>query len=137
MKEYRRIGPDHAKTILMVGTDDMAGTNLLRSIQKETPYHVARAFTGEQAIEFIGMSKVDLMVLGSYLPDTTELNLYDKAAKTNGQQHIPTILLNAHLSQKELLYRNIICLTAPLTWDHFLQTLDTLLLFPQCPVAAV
>lgn len=137
MKEYLRIGPDHGKTILIVGTDEMLCENLLRSIQVETPYRVAHVPTGEQAIEFIMRNNVDLLVLSAYLSDISGLNLYDKIVKTGGQQHIPTILLNTNLPQKELLYRNIICLTAPLTWDHFLQTLDTLLLFPRCPMEAV
>ncbi|SRR6266567_2150128 len=137
MKEYRRIGPNHVKTILVVGADDVLETNLLHSIQQETPYHVYRVFTGAQALQFIRMINIDLLVLSFYLPDMTGLKLYDEADNTNGQQHIPTILLNADLLWKELVHRNIICLTAPLDWDHLLQTLDTLFLFPRCPMEVV
>lgn len=137
MREYQRIAPDQNKTILVVGTDNAWETDLFSSLRQETPYHVYRVFSGTQALQFAKAKQIDLLVLSPYLPDTTAPALYDEVDKMRGQQPIPTILLNATLSWKELEQRNIICLTQPLNRDHFLQTLDTLFLFPCCPIENV
>jgi len=134
MKEYRRIGPDHIKTILVIGADDVLETDLLHSIRQETPYQIHRVFTGAKALQFARANPVDLLVLSFYLPDMTGPVLYDEVEKMRGRQRIPAILLNATLAWKELEHRNMICLTQPLDRDHLLQTLDTLFLFPRCPV---
>jgi CheY-like chemotaxis protein len=134
MREYQRIAPDQSKMILVVGTDDALETDLFYPLEQETPYHVYRVFSGTQALQFATKNQIDLLVLSSSLPDITAPALYDAVDKTRGQQPVPTILLNDTLSWKELEQRNIICLMQPIDRDHLLQTLDTLFLFPYCPI---
>jgi CheY-like chemotaxis protein len=137
MEEYRRIGPDYKKSILVVGADDVLEKRPLHFIQQETPYHVQRVFTGTQALQFARTHHVDLLILSYYLPDMVGPALYDEMDKQKGRQHIPAILLNANLDGEDLHGRNIICLTQPIDRDLLLQTLDTLFLFPRCPVEAI
>jgi CheY-like chemotaxis protein len=137
MEEYRRIGPDYRKSILVVGADDVLETKLLQFIRQETPYHVQHVFTGTQALQFARANQIDLLILSYYLPDMAGPALYDEMDRMKGQQRLPAILLNANLVGEDLHGRNIICLTQPLDRDLLLQTLDTLFLFPRCPVEAI
>jgi DNA-binding response OmpR family regulator len=137
MKEYRRIGPDYRKSILVVGADDVLETKFLHYIQQETPYDVQRVFTGTQARQFARANQIDLLILSYYLPDMSGPALYDEIDRIRGRQNMPTILLNKNLVGEDLHGRNIICLTQPLDKDLLLQTLDTLFLFPRCPVEAI
>jgi CheY-like chemotaxis protein len=137
MEEYRRIGPDYKQSILVVGADDVLETRLLHFIQQGTPYQVQRMFTGTQALRFASTNHIDLLIFSHYLPDMVGPELYDRMEEMKGQQHMPAILLNANLAGEDLYGRNIICLTQPLDRDLLLQTLDTLFLFPRCPVEAV
>jgi CheY-like chemotaxis protein len=136
MEEYRRIGPDYNKSILVVGADDVLEKKLLHFIQQETPYHVQRVFSGTQALQFARTKPIDLLIFSYYLPDMAGPAFYDEMDRLK-EQHMPAILLNANLAGEDLHGRNIICLTQPLDRDLLLQTLDTLFLFPRCPVEAI
>jgi CheY-like chemotaxis protein len=137
METYHSLVPEYRKTILLVEDDDCIATMIFKTLTHETLHHIYKVATGRRAINFTKSIKPDLLILSHCLPDMTGLDVYDHIHTVQAQEQIPTILICATLPLDKIGERNIICQERPLDLDHLLQTIDTLVLFPCCPIESV
>lgn len=115
------------KTILLVEDDDNIGEVLAQAISQETPYMVLLVGDGFEALNIIKGVKPNLFILDYHLPRMNGIELYDQLHSMKPLEHVPAMMLSAHLPQKELAPRKILGMNKPIDLDDFLQTIDELL----------
>lgn len=83
----------HTKSILIV--DDEAGLRLtLALVLQKEGYRVETASGGKEALEYLGVSKFDLMFLDLNMPDVSGIDLLVKVHKQ--RPLMPVLILTAH-----------------------------------------
>ncbi|WP_238694314.1 response regulator transcription factor [Nocardioides daphniae] len=70
--------PDHGPQVLVVEDDDKIAAPLVRTLEREG-YDVRRVAEGQPALEAIGTSQVDLLLLDLGLPDMDGLDVCRRA----------------------------------------------------------
>ena len=71
-------------------------------------YHVALVKDGLHALHMVDMLKPVLFLFDYRLPTLDGIELYDQLHKRKGLANIPTIMINATLSEQEIRVRHLI-----------------------------
>jgi DNA-binding response OmpR family regulator len=116
------------KTIILVEDDTNIGEVLLQAITQETSYVAFLALSGEEALQMVKNRKPNLFILDYQLPQMNGIELYDQLHASPELNTVPTIMISAHLPQKELALRTAIhAMQKPIDLDEFLGMIEALL----------
>ncbi|MBO0784048.1 MAG: response regulator [Ktedonobacteraceae bacterium] len=119
------------KTILVVEDDRVTRKFLCSVIEDETPYRVALASDGAQALDVVRTIQPDLLALDYLLPDMNGIELYRRLCQVKQWSAIPTIFLTVVREEfPELFSPHIWVLRKPFQLDDFLAMLTRILESP-------
>ncbi|GCE26097.1 response regulator [Dictyobacter alpinus] len=118
--------PSGAKIILLVEDDINIGEVLQQAITQETSFLVSLAPDGFQALQIIKGIKPNLFILDYQLPGMNGIELYDQLHSIPDLEHVPVLMMSAHLPRHELNKRKIQGMNKPIDLDEFLQAIENL-----------
>ncbi|GER87453.1 hypothetical protein KDW_16150 [Dictyobacter vulcani] len=115
-----------AKIILLVEDDINIGEVLQQAISQETSFLVTLASDSFQALQTVKGIKPHLFILDYQLPGMNGLELYDQLHAIKELEHVPVLMMSAHLPLQELRQRKIQGMSKPIDLDEFLQAIENL-----------
>lgn len=115
-----------AKIILLVEDDINIGEVLQQAIIQETSFLVTLASDSFQALQIVKGIKPNLFILDYQLPGMNGIELYDHLHTIKELEHVPVLMMSAHLPRQELRKRKLRGMNKPIDLDEFLQTIENL-----------
>ena len=101
------------KTILLIEDNYIFSIIITKTITDYTPYRVIHLAEGSQMMRVIGENKPHLLLLDYDLPGMNGIELYDLVQSTQGQEHIPAIMVSANPPLDEMAKRHLPGLRKP------------------------
>lgn len=114
------------KSVLIVEDDAGIGDLLLYLLSQETPYQVALAISGFEALDAIKHMTPSLFMLDYHLPGMTGIELADKLREMETFKQVPIIIMSARLPVQEIEQRNLLGMNKPFDLTVLLETVETL-----------
>ena len=115
------------KTILVVEDDDSIGSLLVDALSQETEYTAILVTDGLQALRVMNSIKPCLMITDYLLPHMDGLELCDRVRSMAETADVPTILMSAHMPEKEVRKRDLVSLPKPFELDDLLDKIESLM----------
>ena len=115
------------KTVLIVEDDQDIGSFILRAILYETSYQAIHVTDGYQALETVNTVIPNLLLVDYHLPRMNGIELFDRLHTREELEHVPVLMISAHLPKEEARKRRIPYLAKPFELDVLLKTIDDLI----------
>jgi CheY-like chemotaxis protein len=112
------------KTILLIEDNYIFSTIITKIITDYTPYRVIQLPEGSQMMQVIGENKPHLLLLDYDLPGMNGIELYDLVHSTEGQEHIPAIMVSANPPLDEMAKRNLPGLRKPFRTRELINAIE-------------
>jgi DNA-binding response OmpR family regulator len=109
------------KAVLIVEDDQGIGSFILHTNLNKTSHHAILVNDGHRAIETVKNIVPNLFVLDYHLPFMNGIELYDRLHARKELEHVPALLMSAHLLKGEAKKRKITCLEKPFELDDLLK----------------
>lgn len=119
--------PPTVKMVLIVEDDQDIGSFILRAILDETSYQAIHVTDGYQALETVKTVIPNLLLVDHQLPRMSGIELYDRLHTRKELEHVPALMISAHVPKEEARKRKITCLEKPFELDILLKTIDALI----------
>ncbi|HEX6480462.1 MAG TPA: response regulator [Ktedonobacteraceae bacterium] len=115
------------KHIAIVERDAALADLLREALWQETPCHICRLTTGEQALRLVPQLRPDLLIVGFHLADMTGMEVYEQLHASKELVSLPTILLGTSQPGVRTGPALSICLDQAFGVASLLQTITALL----------
>jgi CheY-like chemotaxis protein len=112
------------QTILVIEDDESIGELITEVLSQETPYDVLLATDGFQALHMVHHVKPILLITDYRLPRMNGIELYDRLHSLQVLDHIPVIIMSAHLPMEEVSKRQMVCMDKPFDLDDLLEKVE-------------
>lgn len=107
------------------------GALLTDALGEFTPSHPLHVSTAVQALEAVASLTPSLFILDYHLPGLNGLELADRLRAITGLEHVPILMLSAHLPPRQAMReRGIQFLAKPFRLGVLLKTVEQLLPTP-------
>ena len=126
IKSSEEEGTVAQKSVLIVEDDAGIGDLLLYLLSQETPYKVALAINGFQALDDIQQMTPSLFMLDYHLPGMTGIELADRLREMEAFKHVPIIIMSARLPIQDIEQRNLLGMSKPFDLALLLETVKKL-----------
>jgi len=91
----RSVGPSHYKARVMIVDDIPGNVGLLAAYLPEEQYEVVRAYGGKEALEKVGVSRPDLILLDVIMPEVDGYEVARRLKNDPKTTNIPIIMITA------------------------------------------
>ncbi|MGA1844857.1 MAG: two-component system response regulator [bacterium] len=123
---------------VLVVDDEASVRRLIECLLKEVQYNTHHARSGDEALEILKKTSVDLIILDLLLPGQHGLNLCSKIREIDRVRNTPILVITAVYTKSKYCYKSKECgangfMTKPFDVDAFMNEVNRLMKIEKAP----